>query len=143
MLTEERPGVCGPTMTLPFDSDRLHRLFGMIAKGLLWHHWGVVVRDDHDLRVLSLTAFGEAIFRNLLGWRASRRVRGDLGSGAFIYEGAQGADDPEFSVWRISIYGGLKLTGDQTAPTEEISGVGVVSARRAFLERPDMMETFG
>ena len=27
----------GPT--IPLDSDRLEDLFGLVAKGLIWHHW--------------------------------------------------------------------------------------------------------
>jgi hypothetical protein len=101
-LTEEQPGLRVPTMTLPFDSDRLHRLFGFIAKGLLWHHWAVALQAHHDLKVVSLTGFGEASFSAFLGLNAKQRVRCVLGNGASSYEGAQGIDYPEFSIWKIS-----------------------------------------
>lgn len=142
-LTEERPGLHVPTMTIPFDSDRLHQLFGFIAKGLLWHHWAVALQAHHDLKVVSLTGFGEASFSTFLGLNAKQRIRCALGNGAFSYEGAQGTDYPEFSIWKISIYGGLKLCGDQTAPTEEVSGLGVITAERKFFERPNVAAIFG
>jgi len=142
-LTEDQPGLCVPTMTLPFDSDRLHQLFGFIAKGLLWHHWAVALQAHHDLKVVSLTKFGEASFSAFLRLNAKQRVRCVLGNGAFSYEGAQGTDYPEFSIWKISVYGGLKLCGDPTAPMEEVTGLGIVTAERQFLQRPNVIAIFG
>jgi hypothetical protein len=104
-LTEEQPGLRVPTMTLPFDSDRLHQLFGFIAKGLLWHHWAVALQAHHDLKVVSLTKLGEASFAAFLGLNAKQRVRCVFGNEAFCYEGAQGTNYPEFSIWKISVYG--------------------------------------
>jgi hypothetical protein len=54
------------------------------------------------------------------------------------YEGVQRTEYPEFSIWRISLYGGLKLCGEPTAPMEEPSEVGVIPAERPFLQRPEM-----
>ena len=70
---------------------------------------------------------------------AKQRVSCVLGNGAFSYEGAQGTDYPEFSIRKISIYGGLKLCGDPTAPVEEITGLGIVTAERQFLQRPNVL----
>ena len=46
------------------------------------------------------------------------RVIGNVGDGAFIYEGLQSWSDPGLTVWRFRAYGGLKLTGDPHAPDE-------------------------
>jgi hypothetical protein len=141
-LTEEQPGLCVPTMTLPFDSDRLHQLFGFIAKGLLWHHWAVALQPHHELKVISLTAFGEASFSAFLSLNSKQRVCCVLGNGAFSYEGAQGTDYPEFSIWKISVYGELKLCGDSAAPMQEVTGLGIVTAERQFLQRPNVLAIF-
>jgi hypothetical protein len=143
VLTEERPGLRVLAMTLPFDSDRLHLLFGFIAKGLLWHHWAAALQPHHDLKVVSLTKFDDAGFSPFLGRNAKQRVRADLGNGAFCYEGAQGADYPEFSIWKISVFGGLKLCGDPAAPLEEVTGLGIITAERQFLLRPNVIAIFG
>lgn len=142
-MTEERPGLHMPTMTLPFDSDRLHQLFGFVVKGLLYHHWGVLLLPSHGLRVMSLTKFGDTSFSTFLGMNAKERVRSDLGKGAFSYEGAQGTDYPEFSIWRFSIFGGLKLCGDPATPSEELVGLGAITAKREFLDRPAVIQIFG
>jgi hypothetical protein len=32
-----------PVMTLPIDGDKIGQLFRFIVKGLMWHHWGVLL----------------------------------------------------------------------------------------------------
>jgi hypothetical protein len=143
VLSEELPGILVPTIAIPFDGSQLHQLVGFITKGLLWHHWSVILKPHHDLRVLSLTRFGEAHFAGILNSHAKDRVTSYYGNGSFSYEGAQGKDYSEFSVWRYSIYGGLKLGGDPTLPMEESSSLGVITARRQFLEHPKQIALYG
>lgn len=135
VLSEELPGLFAPTIAIPFDDLQLHQLFGFITKGLLWHHWSVILTTDHDLRAFSLSNLGEAFISQQLDHRAKKRVNCSVGNGAFSYEGAQGNDYPEFSVWRFSIFGGLKLAGDPTLLVEEYTSIGVITAQRQFLER--------
>ena len=142
-LTEEMPGARVPTIALPFDSDRLHRLFAYIVRGLLWHHWRVTLTADHDAVIMSLTKFGESTYSQFLGMNARNRVRADIGGGTFLYEGAQGTDYPEFSIWAFCIYGGVKLSGDPTAPQEEVSRVGAITASKSFLRSPAFTTSFG
>ena len=33
-------------MTVPIDPEKVGELFALIAKGLLWHHWQVLLRPD-------------------------------------------------------------------------------------------------
>jgi hypothetical protein len=98
---------------------------------------------NQSTQVVSLTGVGEANFSAFLGLNAKQRVHSTLGNGAFSYEGAQGTDYPEFSIWRISIYGGLKLCGDPMAPMEEVSGLGIITVERQFLQRPNAIAIFG
>jgi hypothetical protein len=76
-------------------------------------------------------------------WPKAFRVRSDLGNGAFSYEGAQGTDYPEFSIWRFSIFGGLKLCGDPATPSEELVGLGAITAKQEFLDRLAVIQIFG
>jgi hypothetical protein len=103
----------------------------------------VALQAHHDLKVVSLAGFGEARFSAFLGLNAKQRVHSEIGNGAFSYKGAQGSDYPEFSIWKISVYGGLKLCGDPTAPMEEVTGLAIVTAERQFLQRPNVIAIFG
>jgi hypothetical protein len=143
VLSEELPGLLVPTIAIPFDGSQLHRLVGLITKGLLWHHWSVILKPHHDLRVLSLTKYGEAHFVGIFSSQANNRVTSNYGNGTFSYEGAQGNDYPEFSVWIFSICGGLKLGGDPTLPMEESTSLGVITAKRQFLEHPSQIAIYG
>lgn len=142
--TEDVPGVTLPTLSLPFNSEILYELFRFIVKGLLWHHWRVALTELEDIRVISYTQFGETAFSQLiLGLNGKQRVEANLGDSSFCYEGIQGTDYPELSFWSFSIYGGLKLSGDPDAPDEEAVGIGAITAKKDFLERPAFAEIFG
>jgi hypothetical protein len=129
-------GIIVPAMTLPFDSERAADLFRFITQGLLYHHFRVTLdRKKHGVWAGFLNAEGEQIHRNVLAKDCRERIRGDVGNGAFVYEGAQGTDFPEMSIWIFKIYGGLKTSGD---PDErEIIGglMGGLTASAGFLER--------
>jgi hypothetical protein len=55
-----------------------------------------------------------------LGRNARDRANENLGNGTFTYEGAQGTDSPQMSIWLFSIYGGIKLSGDPDVPQEVV-----------------------
>jgi len=66
---------------------------------------------------------------------AKDRVRGDVGGGALVYEGMQGTDNPQVSVWELSIYGGVKvISADGTDP---MSRFGVLTGPRVIKDRAD------
>ena len=138
-LVEEAEGHLAETLTLPFDGERLLQLLTFIAKGLLWHHWKVVLTRDFDVRVLSITNFVAPFFAQMLSQNARNRIEANLGNGAFVYEGAQGMDYPEFSVWSISLFGGLTLLGDHHALEEQSTRFIAVTAKADFLMRFDKL----
>jgi hypothetical protein len=144
VLSEELPGLRMVTTALPFDTRRLLQLCGFITKGLLWHQWAVMLKPHHDLRVLPLTNFGEVHFSRIFSSGGTKNnVTSDYGNGTFSCESAQGIDYPELSVWRFSIFGGLKLGGDPTLPMEESTSIGVITAEKQFLERPNQVAIYG
>ncbi len=55
----EENGVLVPAMTVPFDSDRASELFRFITKGLLYHHWGMVLDNAQgtDIPEMSIWIF--------------------------------------------------------------------------------------
>jgi hypothetical protein len=125
----------GSVMTVPFEPEKLSRLFEYIAKALAWHHWQVLIDGKADVWAGILNATGEALFNSYLAMNARARVDENLGADTFSYLGAQGTDDSQMSVWLFTIYGGLRLCGDPDAPHEQVSKVGVLIASRQFIER--------
>jgi hypothetical protein len=110
--TKEATGIYVRTSAVPFDGERLEDLLTFIVRGLMWHHWQVLIGANSFVDVLSLTARGERIFARYAGMNATQRVENNLGDGTFVYNGMQGVDNPQVSVWEFSFFGGLKLAGD-------------------------------
>src|SRR6266699_3689807 len=103
--------------TIPFDYQKLEKLFVMIAQGLAWHHWGVLLRTGFSA-IASLFSDAAAPFfaQMLSGWKTPIRVSANLGNGTFVYESAQATDVPEATIWRFQMYGGITFVGDPAVP---------------------------
>lgn len=95
------------SMTAPFDSEQLRELYEMIARGLAWHHW-LLLLPPETVNVYGWFASpeGTAIFNPIFTHNARRRVTSQLGR-AFVYEGAQAKDVEQFTIWRMSLYGAV------------------------------------
>jgi hypothetical protein len=106
-----------------------------MARGLMWDHRKVVLGSDCFVDVLSLTSSGEVLFQRYAKMNAKDRVRDDIGEGALVYEGMQGTDNPQVSVWELSIYGGVKLTSADG--TDPMSRFGVLTGPLAIKDRAD------
>ena len=83
-------GLVVPMMTLPVDAERLLKLYGWIARGLLWFHWHVRLTDVHDVTVMALAEAGDAYFDGLFAQLAAARVSENLKNGTFQYRGRTG-----------------------------------------------------
>jgi hypothetical protein len=129
-------GLIVPVRTLPVDGEKIGRLFEFITKALLWHHWKVILEPGrHGLWSGLLSPVGVQLHRSFFAMNGNARVSANLGEGTFTYEGLQGTDIPEMSVWLFSMYGGMKLRGDPQTPNEECSMIGGVSATREGLAK--------
>jgi hypothetical protein len=122
-------------MTVPFEPERLVRLFEFVAKGLAWHHWGVRIDPSTGTWAGTLTENGVAIFKSFMAQNSAARVEENFGEHTFLYVGVQGTDNPQFSMWLFSIYGGVRLSGDPDAPNEEVSLVGALTASTPGMEK--------
>ena len=81
---------------------------------------------------------GEEMHRKLLAAQNARaRVKGDIGGGAFVYEGAQGVDSPEMSIWIFHLFGGIRVSGDAAEPDAMTRVVGGVTASQRVLRLLD------
>jgi hypothetical protein len=97
--------------SIPFEHKPLEELFAMIAKALAWQRFGVRLGNGYSAIASVFTNQGEEVFAQMLS-RGKAHVSGDFGEGTFRYEGAQGAEYPELTLWRFEIYGGIDFGGD-------------------------------
>jgi len=117
------------SLTLPFDADRLGRLFEFVAKGLVHHHWQVRVPTDHFVGAGFLSNEGERLFEQLMMRRSKAEARGNLGRELVLYQGVQALDNPTTTLWRFQLYGGIQFGGDPGAPTQAPSNIWASTSR--------------
>jgi hypothetical protein len=127
-------GLLAPAMRLPFETEKLEALCAMIAKGLTFHHFGVVIPADCNVIAGALTAHGEEVFGRFLAMKGNRLIA-SVGDGAFEYEGVQSVQDEHLTIWRFKVYGGVRLSGDPKAPHEDARHIWVTTSKsRVFID---------
>lgn len=114
---------------VPFESNRLVKLFGLIARALSAYHWNVVIPADYIVEPLLLNPIYEADFRRMFLMQAAARVQGDIGDGAFLYQGAQAVDDPALTIWRFRAFGGIVVADDEQVPEASAPTIWVTTSR--------------
>lgn len=125
----ENEGLFLPGFTIGIDGKRLEDLVSYIVRGLTWYHWRTYLSQQDFVVVMFLTGGGAAGFQEyVFALKAARQVSKDLGRGTVRYEGKQAVDPPELTIWRLSMYGGLLLSGEQngSATPAETSSQWVV-----------------
>lgn len=106
-------GLLLKTSVVLIDADALLPWAAMVVKGLVWHHWNIVVDSDREV-VATLKSADEAIFFDL-AFKCEGVVIPEtvLGNGALTYM-AQGVEGHlPASLWRLSVYG-VELGGEDT-----------------------------
>lgn len=123
-------------VALPFDYAPMEQLFALIAKGLAWYHWHVLLVSGYSAIAMVVTDAGAESFHRLLFERNARdRVTENLGEDAFRYEGAQAVDDPRLTIWRLSFYGGVLFGGDLKLPGQSASQIIALTGPDELLMR--------
>jgi hypothetical protein len=119
--------------TMPFDGERVARWYMMVMKGLAHWHWQIELPDaECGIHGSFFTQVGEELVQRFFMGRArAQRVNGNLGDGAFVYEGVQWAEDPRLTFWRMSLYGAV-LADDKNAPHERPSAFYGATAPRGM-----------
>lgn len=118
-------GRSSEAMALPIRPNAIESLFTYIVKGLAWHHWRAYIDDkDCSVEVMVLSDHGRQFFQNnLFSMYSPNRVLGNLGEGTVIYEGVQGIDCPQITIWRFHMYGGMVLAEDSVQASTEIGAM--------------------
>ncbi|MCZ8387807.1 HNH endonuclease [Achromobacter xylosoxidans] len=102
--------------TIPIDSSKVLDLAKYIAKGLLFHHWQVIVPKDQIIHSQFMSKAGESFFSDTIS--SLKRMRSNasldnylkttgliqLGKQAVTYEGFFSPLDEPLSVWRLNFY---------------------------------------
>lgn len=127
------PGTGRPSMTIPFDGEKLAQLFGFMARGLLWHEWGVMLASTDVVKTINLAPLGEKLFESMFELKAARRTSGNLGNGVLAYRGAQGLGEPNFSIWEFQFYSGVVLIEEAGSTEASLKG-GVVTGPASLEE---------
>lgn len=120
-----------PSLTIPFDSDKLSQLFVFIARGLVTHHWQVRIPANYFVGAGFLSSHGERLFEQLMMRRSRAEARGDLGRGLILYQGIQTLENPQTTLWRFRLYGGILFGGDPIAKDEVPSTIWASTSRTA------------
>jgi len=111
----EGSGLFLPTMTINFDSVKLEELLKLVARGLTWHHWKTYVGPEYYASVMFMPDMVTLDFQDRVrSWNSGNRVVENLGRGTVQYEGVQAADPAELTVWGISMYGGVAISGGKS-----------------------------
>jgi hypothetical protein len=102
--------------TIPIDSSKILDLSKYIAKGLLFHHWQVIVPKDQIIHSQFISKAGELNYFNTI--RSLEKMVSDvslnnvlkttgliqLGKQAVTYEGFFSPLDEPLSLWRLNFY---------------------------------------
>lgn len=112
------------TLALPIREGTIESLFCSIIKGLTWFHWRVYLPKEYPVETIVLTKHGQSFFQEtFFALRAKNRVLENLGDSTIIYEGIQGIDCPEVTIWRFRMYGGMVLAENSELTSTEIGGM--------------------
>jgi len=136
-------GAVAATIALPFNGQRLLNYMEFVVKGLLWHHWRILLSPEHGVRVIAPKNAAASLFLDAFARSARQHVTGDLGNGTVRYQGAQGTDYPELGVWAISLYGGVVLSEESHDHEDQSTMLYAITASNEFLRRPAIIGVFG
>jgi hypothetical protein len=120
-------------MTMPFESERLSRLFALVLKALAWDRWQALIDEKAGVWSGILNVAGESFSTRIWRWTPEHWLRRNLGADPFSSVGVQRRDDAQMSVWVFTIYGELRLYGHPEALHERLAR-HIIS--RPFLDGP-------
>lgn len=138
-------GQSTPSFTIPFDHDSAVALYKMIAKGLAFHHWGVVIPDaDVMVEAGFLTPFGvSTIERVFTTTNCNSTGVVELGDRVFTYLGTQDRENPTLTVWRFAMYDSVVSAEDEAGSEVISSNAYVITAPRTINEVCDLAMRVG
>lgn len=142
--TKTKSNIYLQTVQLPINPDMLLSLFNFIIKGLLWHHWKVILSSNYFVKAVNLTDFGvHNFYTQLFRGAGIGVVEGNLANNGFTYIGRQGTDYPEMSVWLMKIYNGITLAGINDDEGEVSSCIFGMTGHKRILKNAFLRRKYG
>jgi hypothetical protein len=119
---------------IPLREGQIEALFCFVARGLLYHHWGIILTVD-DCAASTVIRSDGAGFLNYVFTKMTpaNRVAVNLGEGTLVYEGIQAKDYPQFTLWRFLVYGGLCFAEGSRDPNGKHSIIFAVTGPKGLL----------
>lgn len=112
----------------PFDVTMLLKLASLIAQGLAWHHWQILLAPDSLTDARRMTSEGAKYFRGQMAGPAhGEQVKVTLGKDVFRYHGAYQRTNPKKIIWEMTFFGGVEV-GPLVASGESARTVFAVSS---------------
>jgi hypothetical protein len=112
-------GLMVPVLTVPIDYERINALVALIIRGLFNYEYGFPLRPHWDVEVTNFLPMAEAAlmpkFLNALG-PAPGKVERSVGDGTVKYTAWRSRWCKYWSVWRLTMFGGLQVGGDEDIP---------------------------
>lgn len=110
-----------------FDPNMLHTFIGLASLGLTYHHWGLYLPRDHEIRAFTPSPTGARFIEKLFGLRAEHTTNESLGKNTVRYKGACGGNQEFLSVWAVQLLGGMTVATENHGHIFKNSYVAVVS----------------
>jgi hypothetical protein len=137
---EAESGLITPNLNLPIDEKKLEKLFALIATGLIFDRFDVLIPPEYSVHVAAITEEAESSIKSKFFPDLNGVVWGDIGSGAFQYVGRQGVDYPQLSIWLMRFYTGVTFSDRNSS--QRSSSFLACSGKRDLFQRPAISNLF-
>jgi hypothetical protein len=111
-------GVMASVMTVPLDPDRINALVAMIVRGLFNYEFGFALHRHWEARVTNFDPAAEAFLlpKRISELGPTSKLERTVGDGTVKYTAWRSRLFKYCSFWRLSLFGGLKVGGDEEFP---------------------------
>ena len=134
-------GLFLPGLKLPINADFVEALFSMIGRGLIWHHFAVLLDDSCHIEARALTTVGERKFKEQFFPKLNNCVYDDIGNGGFQYIGQRSHEDARLTMWLMRFYSGMTFADMES--DENSQCMFVTSGPRRVFESAELAVKFG
>lgn len=114
-------------MHVKFDPNMLHTFIGFASLGLTYHHWGLILPRDYEIRAFTPSITGMRFIERLFDLRAEHTANEVLGNNTVRYKGACSGNQESLSVWAVQLLGGMTVATENHGHIFKNSYVAVIS----------------
>jgi hypothetical protein len=121
-------------LSVEFDAQQLNDFVGFVGRGLMWHHWGIILPLTCTLKVFTPTPAGIVFLNRLFQLQTKYRVEAHLGDGTVRYKGIMSETDEGVSVWAVQLLGGITVSDDKLKHLFSNSFVAILTGPHETLD---------